>query len=66
VPQVGASLFRRVASEELEAAVEGLIRGWLDERRDGETFTEFQRRVSDEELGAFAGLEPAVKRRVAA
>jgi ferredoxin-nitrite reductase len=66
LPQIGASLFRRVASEELEAAVEGLIRGWLDERRAGETFTEFQRRVSDEELGAFAGLEPAVKRRVAA
>ncbi|HEX3225536.1 MAG TPA: nitrite/sulfite reductase [Gaiellaceae bacterium] len=61
-PQIGASLFRRVASEELEAAVEGLIRGWLDERRDGETFTEFQRRVSDDELGAFAGIEPTRKR----
>jgi len=61
-PQVGASLFRRVASEELEAAVEGLIRGWLEERRDGETFTEFQRRSSDDELGAFAGIEPTRKR----
>jgi ferredoxin-nitrite reductase len=61
-PQVGASLFRRVASEELEAAVDGLIRGWLEERRDGESFTEFQRRVSDEELGAFAGIEPTRKR----
>jgi sulfite reductase beta subunit-like hemoprotein len=65
-PQVGASLFRRVASEELEAAVEGLIRGWLDERRDGETFTEFQRRSSDDELGAFAGIEPTRKRVAAA
>jgi sulfite reductase beta subunit-like hemoprotein len=61
-PQVGASLFRRVASEELEAAVEGLIRGWLEHRLDDETFTEFQRRVSDDELGAFAGIEPTRKR----
>ncbi|HEY2372672.1 MAG TPA: nitrite/sulfite reductase [Gaiellaceae bacterium] len=65
-PQVGASLFRRVASDELEAAVEGLIRGWLEERREDETFTEFQRRVSDDELGAFAGIEPTRKRVVAA
>src|SRR6267142_2666839 len=28
-PEIGRSLFRRVASEQLEAAVEGLIRGWL-------------------------------------
>ena len=61
-PQVGASLFRRVASEQLEEAVEGLIRGWLASRDDGETFTEFQRRLSDDELGSLAGLEPARKR----
>jgi ferredoxin-nitrite reductase len=61
-PRIGVSLFRRVASEELEGAVEGLIRGWLEERRVGETFTEFQRRVSDDELGAFAGIEPTRKR----
>jgi ferredoxin-nitrite reductase len=61
-PRIGVSLFRRVASEELEGAVEGLIRGWLEERRAGETFTEFQRRVSDDELGAFAGIEPTRKR----
>jgi sulfite reductase beta subunit-like hemoprotein len=61
-PQIGASLFRRVASEQLEEAVEGLVRGWLAQRRDGESFTEFQRRSADEELGAFAGLEPAKKR----
>jgi sulfite reductase beta subunit-like hemoprotein len=65
-PQVGASLFRRVASAELESAVEGLIRGWLEKRGDGETFTDFQRRVSDEELGAFAGTEPTRKRVAAA
>ena len=61
-PQVGGSLFRRVASELLEPAVEGLVRGWLAQRADGETFTAFQRRLSDAELGALAGLEPAKKR----
>jgi ferredoxin-nitrite reductase len=62
VPEIGKSLFRRVASEELDTAVEGLVRGWLDGREDGETFTAFQRRLSDDELGALAGLEPAKKR----
>jgi ferredoxin-nitrite reductase len=62
VPQSGGSLFRRVASERLEGAVEGLVRGWLTRRADGETFTAFQRRLSDDELGALAGLEPAKKR----
>jgi ferredoxin-nitrite reductase len=61
-PQVGGSLFRRVPSERLEGAVEGLVRGWLAQRAAGETFTAFQRRLSDDELGAFAGLEPAKKR----
>jgi ferredoxin-nitrite reductase len=62
LPQVGGSLFRRVASDDLEQAVEGLIRGWLAQRAEGETFTDFQRRSTDEELGLFAGLEPAKKR----
>ena len=62
VPEIGGSLFRRVASERLEPAVEGLVRGWLAGRSSGETFTEFQRRLSDDELGALAGLEPARKR----
>jgi ferredoxin-nitrite reductase len=61
-PQVGGSLFRRVPSERLEGAVEGLVRGWLAQRSGGETFTTFQRRLSDDELGALAGLEPAKKR----
>jgi ferredoxin-nitrite reductase len=64
--QIGTSLFRRVASDSLDGAVEGLVRGWLDGRLDGESFTAFQRRLSDEELGRLAGLEPAVKRKVAA
>src|SRR3954447_18238518 len=62
-PQIARPLFRRVPSEGLEEAVEGLVRGWLDGRRDGEAFTEFQRRLSDEELGLLAGLEPARSRR---
>ena len=61
-PEVGRSLFRRVASEQLEPAVEGIVRGWLDQREDNETFTAFQRRLSDDELGVLAGLEPARKR----
>jgi len=61
-PEVGRSLFRRVASEQLEPAVEGIVRGWLAQRADNETFTAFQRRLSDDELGALAGLEPARKR----
>jgi ferredoxin-nitrite reductase len=61
-PEVGRSLFRRVASEQLEPAVQGIVRGWLDQREDNETFTAFQRRLSDDELGVLAGLEPARKR----
>ncbi len=61
-PEIGGSLFRRVASDRIEPAVAGLIRGWLDGRSEGETFTAFQRRLSDDELGVLAGLEPARKR----
>src|SRR5436190_19053509 len=62
VAQIGGSLFRRVPSGRLESTVGGLVRGWLDGRAAGESFTEFQRRLSDDELGALAGLEPARKR----
>jgi ferredoxin-nitrite reductase len=61
-PEIGKPLFRRVPSEELDAPVEGLIQGWLDQRLEGESFVAFARRSSDEELGAVAGLEPARKR----
>src|SRR3954449_2981598 len=60
---IGTSLFRRVPTDSLDVAVEGLVRGWLNGRADGESFTEFQRRLADDELGALAGLEPAVKRK---
>ena len=60
---IARPVFRRVPSDGLEAAVEGLIRGWLDGRDEDESFTEFQRRLSDEELGELARLEPARSRR---
>jgi ferredoxin-nitrite reductase len=62
VAGIGGSLFRRVPSARLESAVEGLVRGWLEQRAESETFTDFQRRLTDDELGALAGLEPARKR----
>ena len=61
-PAIATPLFRRVPSERLEPAVEGLVRGWLETRAGDETFTAFQRRLTDEELGALAGLEPTKKR----
>jgi ferredoxin-nitrite reductase len=57
--EIGRPLFRRVPSEELEGAVDGLIQGWLDGRGEAEGFPEFARRLSDEELGVLAGVEPS-------
>jgi len=62
-PAIARPVFRRVPSDGLETAVKGLIQGWLDGRLDGESFTEFQRRLTDDELGAIACLEPARSRR---
>ncbi len=56
---IGRPLFRRVPTEELDQAVEGLVGGWLAQRHAGESFTGFARRLSDEELGVLAGIEPA-------
>jgi ferredoxin-nitrite reductase len=55
---IGRPLFRRVPTERLNEAVEGLVGGWLEARLDGESFTAFQRRLSDDELAACAGVEP--------
>ncbi len=52
-------MFRRVLTEELDRAVEGLVGGWIGGRAGGETFTAFTRRLTDDELGVLAGLEPA-------
>src|SRR3954452_24060584 len=59
---IGRPLFRRVPTGELDAAVVGLVQGWLDGRLDGETFTAFTRRLDDDELGLLAGVEPARRR----
>jgi ferredoxin-nitrite reductase len=56
---IGKPLFRRVLTEDLNRAVEGLVGGWIRERGAGETFTAFTRRLTDDELGALAGVEPA-------
>ncbi len=60
--EIARPLFRRVLSEELDTAVDGLIEGWLTGRLEGEGFAEFARRLSDEQLGELAGLEPAKRR----
>ena len=57
--QIGRPLFRRVLTEDLDRAVEGLVGGWIGGRGPQETFTAFSRRLTDDELGALAGLEPA-------
>ena len=59
---IGRPVFRRVPSEELDDMVGDLIAGWLERRVDGESFRSFCDRVDDEELGAFAGREPAKAR----
>jgi ferredoxin-nitrite reductase len=56
---IARPVFRRVPAEELNGAVERLVGGWLDRRRDGESFRAFSDRLSNEELGALTGLEPA-------
>ena len=48
-------LLRRVPAGEATNVVEKLVEGWLERRADGETFQQFTRRASDEELIALAG-----------
>jgi ferredoxin-nitrite reductase len=62
-PAIARPVFRRVVTDELDALVEGLIAGWLEQRDAGESFRDFTDRVSDEELGVLAGREPARSRR---
>jgi len=59
---IARPVFRRVPSEELDEVVAGLVAGWLARRRPGEAFRDFCDRLSDEELGALAGREPARSR----
>ena len=46
----------------LDDVVGGLVGGWLDGRRDAESFPQFTRRLTDAELGALAGIDPAPTR----
>ncbi len=62
---IARPVFRRVPTEELDAAVEGLVAGWLSTRADGESFRAFCDRSTDEELGVLAGREPARKKEAA-
>jgi ferredoxin-nitrite reductase len=59
---IGRPLFRRVPTEELDGAVGGLVGGWLEARTDGESFTAFTRRLTDDELGSLARVAPAKSR----
>jgi ferredoxin-nitrite reductase len=58
-PEIGRPLFRRIPTDELDSAVQGLVAGWLEKRADGESFVAFARRSSDDELGELAGVAPA-------
>jgi ferredoxin-nitrite reductase len=59
---IGRPLFKRVPTEELDAAVVGLVQGWVGARADGETFRSFCDRTTDDELGKLAGREISVGR----
>jgi ferredoxin-nitrite reductase len=62
---IARPVFRRVPTEELDGTVEGLVAGWLASRRPGEPFRTFCDRTTDDELGVFAGREPAKKKEAA-
>jgi sulfite reductase beta subunit-like hemoprotein len=63
---IARPVFRRVATDTLNEAVAGLVGGWLERRAGDEGFRAFCDRHSDDDLGALAGLEPAVTRKEAA
>jgi ferredoxin-nitrite reductase len=54
---IGRPLFRRVPTGDLDAAVVGLVQGWVDARAEGETFRSFCDRATDDELARLAGRE---------
>jgi ferredoxin-nitrite reductase len=61
---IARPVFRRVPTAELDDVVVGLVQGWLDGREEGETFRSFCDRATDDELGGYAGREPARGREV--
>jgi ferredoxin-nitrite reductase len=54
---IGRPVLRRVPAGEAVTVVERLVEGWIERRQDGETFQQFTRRASDEELTGLAGGE---------
>ena len=62
VPEIGGSLFRRVRERGARARRRGPRARLARRPLEGESFTAFQRRLSDDELGVLAGLAPAKKR----
>ena len=63
---IARPVFRRVPSEELDEAVAGLVGGWIEQRGADEQFASFTHRLSDDDLGALAGREPAKAKEEAA
>ena len=63
---IARPVFRRVPSEELDEAVGGLVAGWIAQRKADEQFAAFTHRLSDGDLGALAGREPAKAKEEAA
>jgi sulfite reductase beta subunit-like hemoprotein len=59
---IARPVFKRVPTEELDAAVIGLVAGWVDARADVETFRSFCDRTTDDELARLAGREAHVRR----
>ncbi len=60
---IARPVFRRVATDELNETVEGIVAGWLEHRGPGQSFRDFCDVTSDEQLGSFAGREPSRSRR---
>jgi sulfite reductase beta subunit-like hemoprotein len=56
---IGRPVLRRVPAAEAVDVVERLVAGWIEHRQDSETFQQFARRASDEELVGIAGGDVA-------
>lgn len=63
---IGRPVFKRVPTEELDDAVQGLIAGWLETRLPDESFRAFCDRSTDAELAVHAGREAAPTKKAAA
>ncbi|QDT08021.1 Sulfite reductase [ferredoxin] [Rubripirellula lacrimiformis] len=64
---IGRSLFPPMPTEQIVATIVSIVGGYLERRQDSETFAEFSRRSSDDELRslAAAGMSPADQQTVA-